>query len=106
MRPLGRIYSVVPPAFDLRRSPRHPVRHLGKILTEPNALPRHCLIEEMSDGGMRIRTTSDFDAPSVFILQFADQEARYKVIWRKGHLVGAELVPQAVSAAQSCRAVP
>jgi hypothetical protein len=98
MRQLGRIYSAAPPAFELRRGPRHRLRHLGKILTEPNAPPQHCLIEEMSDGGVRIRTTSDFEAPSVFILHFADQEAKYKVIWRKGNLVGAELVRQTQSA--------
>ena len=106
MRPLGRIYSAAPPAFDLRRSPRHPVRHLGKILTEPNAPPQYCLIEELSDSGVRIYTTSDFEAPSIFVLRFADQEAKYKVIWRKGTVIGAELAGQAVAPAQLCRAAP
>jgi hypothetical protein len=106
MRPLSRIYSAAPPAFDLRHGPRHPVRRLGKILTEPNAPPEYCLVEESSNGGVRIRTTPDFEAPSVFVLRFADQEAKYKVIWRKEHLIGAELVREAVPAPQFCGAVP
>jgi hypothetical protein len=106
MRPLGRIYSAAPPAFDLRRGPRHPTRHLGKIVGEPNAPAQYCLIEEISDRGVRIRTTSDFEAPIVFILRFGKQQAKYKVVWRKGRLVGAELVGQAVSAPPLCRAVP
>jgi hypothetical protein len=64
------------------------------------------LIEEISDRGVRIRTTSDFEASSIFILRFADQKAKYKVLWRKGHLLGAELVREAVSAPQLGRAVP
>jgi hypothetical protein len=102
MRPFGRIYSAAPPAFDLRRGPRKPTRHLGKILGEPNAPAQYCLIEEISDRGVRIRTTSDFEAPNVFILRFGEQEAKYKVVWRKGHLLGAELVRHAVSAPQLC----
>src|SRR5262249_38489217 len=106
MRPLGRLYTAAPPAFDLRRNPRHPVRHLGKILTEPHAPPQYCLVEETSDSGVRICITRDVEVPGLFIMRFADKEATYKVIWRKGQLVGAELVRQAVSAPQLCRAVP
>src|SRR5215469_1909795 len=105
MRPLGRIYSAAPPAFDLRRSPRRTNRHLGKILTEPNAPPQYCLVEETSDSGVRIRTTSDFEAPGAFILHFANKEAEYKVIWRKGNVIG-ELAGQAVAPPQLCRAAP
>jgi hypothetical protein len=93
MRPLGRIYTVVPPAFDRRRTPRRAARHIGQILTEPTAAPQHCLVIQESDGGVRIQITADLPY-SAFILRFAGTEARYKVIWRKGHTIGAELLVQ------------
>jgi len=93
MRAFGRIYTVVPPAFDRRRTPRRPARHIGQILTEPTAAPEYCLVIQESDGGVRIQTTVDLPY-SAFILRFADTEARYRVIWRKGHIVGAELLIQ------------
>ena len=93
MRALGRIYTVVPPAFDRRRTPRRPARHIGQILTVPTAAPQHCLVIQESDGGVRIETTADLPY-SAFILRFADTEARYRVIWRKDHIIGAELLVQ------------
>jgi len=93
MRALGRIYTVVPPAFDRRRTPRRPARHIGQILTEPTAAPQHYLVIQESDGGVRIETTADLPY-SAFILRFADTEAKYRVIWRKGHIIGAELLVQ------------
>ena len=93
MRALGRIYTVVPPAFDRRRTPRRPAQHIGQILTEPTAAPQHCLVIQELDGGVRIQTTADLPY-SAFILRFADTEARYRVIWRKGHTIGAGLLVQ------------
>jgi hypothetical protein len=93
MRALPRnyIYNVVPLAFDRRTNPRRPAQHIGKILTEPTAPPEYCLVTETSESGVRIYTASDFKAPSVFTLRFQDTEAKYKVIWRNGQFVGAEL---------------
>jgi hypothetical protein len=87
MRAPARIYTLVPPAFDRRRAARRPTQHIGKILTEP---PEYCLVTETSEGGVRIYTAADFEAPSVFNLRFEDTEARYKVIWRNGQFVGAD----------------
>jgi len=64
------------------------------------------LVEEASDNGVQIRTASDFEVPSVFILRFAAQEAKYKVIWPKRYPVGAELVCPAVSEPQLRRGIP
>jgi hypothetical protein len=99
MRALPRnyIHNVVALAFDRRTNPRRPAQHIGKILTEPTAAPEYCLVTETSKGGVRICTASDFEAPRVFTLRFQDTEARYKVIWRKGQFVGAELASQKVS---------
>jgi hypothetical protein len=89
-----RNYNVVPLPFDRRRSLRRPAQHIGKILTEPTAPPQYCLVTETSEGGVRIYTASDFEAQSVFTLRFEDTEARYKVIWRNGQYLGAELASQ------------
>ena len=93
MRPLGRIYTVVPLAFDRRRTPRRPARHIGQTLTERTAAPQHCLVIQESNGGVRIQTTADLPY-SAFILRFAGTEAKYRVIWRKRYTIGAELLVQ------------
>jgi hypothetical protein len=94
MRAPARIYTLAPPAFDRRGAARRPTQHIGKILTEP---PEYCLVTETSEGGVRIYTAADFEAPSVFTLRFKDTKTRYKVIWRNGQFVGAELAPQKAS---------
>lgn len=62
------------------------------ILTGPDWVPRYCLIVDKSAGGVRLRTRSDFEAPSEFVLRLADTETTYKIVWRNGQLVGAERV--------------
>lgn len=99
MRSMRRIYSAAPPAFNKRRKPRYLVRHLGKILSERDDLPHPCLIEEISDDGVRIRTTSDFTPTGLFILRYAGKEAKYRVAWRNGRLVGAQRTHQPASPA-------
>jgi hypothetical protein len=93
MRALQQNQNVVPLEFDRRRTRRRSVRHIGMILTEPTAAPQYCLITETSKGGVRVRiyTASDFETPSVFTLHFERIEAKYKVIWRDGQFIGAEL---------------
>jgi hypothetical protein len=62
------------------------------ILVDPGATPHYCLIVDKSNGGVRVRTTSDFQAPSEFLLRCADTEFKYKVVWRNGSLLGAMLI--------------
>ena len=90
MRATHRNQNVIPLPFDRRRSPRRPAQRIGKILTEPTAPPQYCLVTETSEGGVRI-CTADFEVPSVFTLRFDETEAKYKVIWRRGRFVGAEI---------------
>ena len=49
----------------------------------------------MSDGGVRL-FLDDFDAPDEFVLLLSGdgvvRESTYKVVWRRGHEVGAEFV--------------
>lgn len=86
------------PRSEQRRAPRHPVQQIGMISAK-GAEPRYCLIIDRSDDGVRIRTTSDFQAPDQFVLRSRAAEARYKVIWREGSMLGAKLQ-------QSTRAAP
>jgi hypothetical protein len=83
---------MISPATDRRRAPRHLVQQIGMILVDPGTTPRYCLIVDRSSSGVRVRTTSDFQAPSEFLLRCADTEFKYKVVWRNGSLLGAMLI--------------
>jgi len=84
---------VASPIIDRRREPRHPVLQIGMILANPSAAPRYCLIVDRSNSGVRLRTTSDFQAPSEFFLRCMDTETKYKVVWRHGSSLGAMVTP-------------
>jgi PilZ domain len=76
-----------------RRTLRRPVGHIGTILTEPDARPHYCIVMDESDGGVRISIPHDLEVHDQFILRrYSDKEARYKVVWRKGRLIGAQLI--------------
>jgi len=78
--------------IDRRREPRHPVLQIAMILANPSAAPRYCLILDRSNSGVRLRTTSDFQAPNEFFLRCKDTESKYKVVWRHGASLGAMVV--------------
>jgi hypothetical protein len=78
--------------FQRRREPRHLVQQIARISAQPGGDPRYCLIMDRSKSGVRLRTTSDFEAPDQFVLHFAAAEAKYNVVWRKGSILGAKLV--------------
>ena len=84
--------TVTSPTIDRRREPRHPVVRIGMILANPNAAPRYCLIVDRSNSGVRLRTTSDFQAPSEFFLRCTDTESKYKVVWRQDTSLGAMVI--------------
>ena len=76
-----------------RRGLRRPVGHIGIVLVEPSATPHYCIVMDESDGGVRISIPHDFELPGKFILRrYSGKEATYKVVWRKGHLIGAQLI--------------
>jgi hypothetical protein len=77
--------------FERRREYRHPVQQIGMISAQRGGQPRYCLIVDRSESGVRLRTTSDFEAPDQFVLRFATTEARYNVVWRKGSILGAKV---------------
>jgi hypothetical protein len=78
--------------FERRRAPRLLVHQIGMISAQSSREPRYCLIVDRSEGGVRLRTTSDFEAPEQFVLRFAATEARYNVVWRKGSMLGAKRI--------------
>ena len=78
--------------FERRREPRRAVQQIGMISAQPGEQPRYCLIVDRSDSGVRLRTTSDFEAPDQFVLRLAATEATYNVVWRKGSILGAKRV--------------
>jgi hypothetical protein len=85
--------TVISLAFDgRRRRPRHRVRQIGIILAQPGCAVWYCLVLDMSEGGVRIRTRSDFKAPGEFVMRLGNTDRRYSVVWREGPVLGAKLV--------------
>ena len=80
---------------------------MAKIRFANGALPRDCLITDISTGGVRLHVEG-FHVPDDFVLLFGGEdlakECSYQVVWRFGHEVGARfvgLVRRAGIAAQS-----
>jgi hypothetical protein len=65
-------HDMISSTFDRRRAPRHPVQQIGMISARSDGEPRYCLIVDRSDGGVRLRTTSNFEAPdqSIRLVRF------------------------------------
>jgi len=77
--------TVISLAFDgRRRRQRHRV--------QPGWAVCYCLVLDKSDNGVQIRTRSDFQAPSEFVIRVGNTDRRYSVVWRKGPVLGAKLV--------------
>ena len=80
---------------ERRRSPRHRLYRAAKIKLGAGIPPRDCLVIDVSDGGVRV-FLDGFDVPDGFLLLLSCdgvvREGMYKVVWRRGHEVGAEFV--------------
>ena len=84
--------------IERRRAARHPVVQIAMILANPSAAPRYCLVVDRSSSGVRLRTTSDFQAPNEFFLRCMDRDSKYKVVWRRGSSLGARVINKVPSA--------
>lgn len=81
---------------DRRGGNRRVINRLAKIQVGAGALPRDCLITDISDGGVRLHVEG-FDVPDDFVLLLSDEapgakERSYRVVWRLGPEVGARFV--------------
>ncbi len=76
---------------ERRRTPRRQVHQIGMIFA-PREAASYCLVTDRSDGGVQIRTRSDFEPPSDFVLRLGNTDFRYSVVWRKGSVIGAKVV--------------
>src|SRR5262249_8236931 len=97
---------VAPSAGDERGKPGPPSlrkeHDVGLTNLKPAGyadLVSYCLSLNRSNSGVRLRTTSDFDAPSEFLLRCIDTSSKYKVVWRHGSSLVAMVINQSAAAA-------
>jgi len=65
---------------ERRRTERHAMRGMGKILGAVGSLPRDCWISDISDGGARLH--SEADIPDQFTLTLPDGGQREcRIVW-------------------------
>ena len=77
---------------DRRRSQRHSVQGMAKILLGAGSLPRDCWVSDISDGGARLHA-EDVTVPDQFLLMLPNVSRRQcRVVWRLGHEIGVEFV--------------
>ena len=80
---------------EKREEPRYPLERLAKIQPGQGVPPRYCLVTDISGGGVRVKAFG-FDVPDEFVLLLSGdgpaQDGTYKVIWRLGPDVGANLI--------------
>ncbi|HEX3936032.1 MAG TPA: PilZ domain-containing protein [Xanthobacteraceae bacterium] len=80
---------------DRREAPRRLINRLAKIQFGSGALPRDCLITDISTGGVRLHVEG-YDVPDRFVLLLSGEglakECSYQVVWRLGHEIGARFI--------------
>jgi hypothetical protein len=84
------------PHDERRLSRRRLLNRVAKIRPGSGALPRDCLITDISDGGVRLHVEG-FDVPEEFVLLLSgddikSKERAYKVVWRSGYEIGAKFL--------------
>jgi hypothetical protein len=79
---------------EKRRHQRHTINRVAKFETESGALPRECVIIDISEGGARL-FAEGVDLPDQFcLLIFGEKVVRRecRVIWRLGGELGVNFV--------------
>jgi PilZ domain len=94
-RPMPKL-KVLPSVEERRRTRRRTINRMAKVQFGTGALPRDCLITDISDGGVRLHVEG-FDVPDDFILLLSGEditgkERIYRVVWRLGYEIGAKFV--------------
>jgi PilZ domain len=77
---------------ERRSEPRWRVEYLATMVSDKGG-PRYCVVTEMSEGGVRIKTII-YRVPDEFGLRLTGQAIakRYSVVWRNSRHVGAKLI--------------
>jgi hypothetical protein len=85
----------LPKVEEKRSSPCYPIERLVKMQPADGTPSRYCLITQVSEGGVRINTFG-VSIPDEFALLLSGDgpaiDGTYRVIWRVGYDVGAQLV--------------
>ena len=84
-----------PKVEEKRSSTRYPLERLAKMEPRDGTPSRYCLVTNISGGGLRINTFG-VNVPDEFVLRLSGdgptKDRTYRVIWRVGYDVGAQLV--------------
>jgi len=80
------------PGLERRKTQRHPIDRFAKILGRVGALPRDCMIVNISDAGIRLHTehTEVPDEFTIIISGIEQGRRECRVVWRLGFEIGAE----------------
>jgi hypothetical protein len=89
----------MPSPENRRRSQRRVLNRPARIYFGPGNVQRDCVVNDISDGGVRLRVEG-FDVPDEFVLSLAEdgysfKERAYQVVWRLGPELGAKFLGQA-----------
>lgn len=80
---------------ERRRELRRPLYRVARIQLGNGALPRECVVLDISDGGVRVRVDG-FEVPDEFVLLLTGhgvtQESKYEVAWRLNQEIGAKFI--------------
>lgn len=81
---------------ERRKTPRRAINRVAQFYTGAGALPRSCLITDISDSGARLYCESGM--PDTFILSVFDAGSEMRrdcrVVWRLGGELGIEFLGQ------------
>jgi hypothetical protein len=78
---------------ERRKHGRHSINRSAKFATDSGALPRDCIIVDISESGARL--FSEADIPDSFVLMISggsSSREECQVIWRLGGEIGVKFV--------------
>jgi len=75
-----------------RKSERRLCRNFAKIQFGTGALPRDCMITDISDGGVKIIAEYPEIPPEFTVILSTGQPRHCRLAWRIGHELGAQFV--------------
>jgi hypothetical protein len=81
---------------DRRKAQRQAINRIAKIFVGADALPRDCLLTDISDGGVRLHVEGTAVPDQFGIMVQTDPPMRRQctVMWRLGYEIGAQFVPR------------